>query len=394
MQSDTQLMTTGYLRNVLLDGAKPFLYRSGVRSLLGIPDSGGSEIAFSHAMPTVGFAYPNSHFMGEPYLPPYFPDLAVGSALATQGIDIESNEEIVAKEAQQFQSESIAHSISQAKENPEPKVMPESMAQTSTATPESDQQNMVRPVPVSRQEKSLVEKSEMPEKPGTVFQPATIDIPGTSKKIQNFPVLSLSEHRESFSNMAEEQSQPLLSPSEALSSLPNIDESLLISPHPNLLSEDIGIYTTFRHHKKNVLQKSQPPSSAGEGCVDDNKIKGLQSIHPNLLSDEDGAPALKTTAFSTINAEPASERVTPIDPGMGNGASRSTDRIEQLRNAVHELAAKQSPPREQARYEAQPQQLPPPVQQVVIVRQPVSPATIPHAFWERSYLGRIRRILR
>ncbi|MDD5319219.1 MAG: hypothetical protein PHD43_01135 [Methylococcales bacterium] len=100
----------------------------------------------------------------------------------------------------------------------------------------------------------------------------------------------------------------------------------------------------------------------------------------------------------TINAVHPLEKVTQIDLGAVNGASRAaTDRIEQLRNAVHELAAKQSPPREQTHDEAelQQQQLPPPVQQVVIVRQPASQARISHAFWERSYLSRIRiRILR
>ena len=169
MQSDTPLMPTGYLRNVLLDGAKPFLYRSGVRSLLGIPDSGGSEIAFSHTMPPIGFTYPNSQFMGEPYIPHYSSDMTVSSALGTHGIDLEGDEEIVAKDPQQVmppqaQSDRIANSISQANANGESEVMLKGIGQTSTATPEPDQQKVTKPVPVSGQERSSVEPSEVPER--------------------------------------------------------------------------------------------------------------------------------------------------------------------------------------------------------------------------------------
>ena len=407
MQSDTQLMPTSYLHNVLLDGAKPFLYRSGVRSLLGIPDSGGSEIAFSHTMPPIGFTYPNSQFMGEPYVSYHSSDLTVSSALGTQGIDLEGYEEIVAKDAQQFmppqaQSERIAHSISQAKENGETKVMPKGIAQTSTATPEPDHKNVTRPVPVSGQEKSSVEPSQVSERPGTVFEPATIDIPCASKKIQNFPALSLSEQRESFSNMAAEQSQPSLSPKDSRP-----------SSVTSLLYEGSGIpsfYATspLKEEGRDGGRRSDEAfcqSSAPAMSVNPNPLRGrdfawlvnrLPTMREHLGSE---GQENELSSAPTTNAAHSSERVTQIDLGTGNGASRAADRIEQLRNAVHELATKQSPPREQTRDEAQLQQqqlpLPPPVQQVVIVRQPASPARIPHAFWERSYLGRIRiRILR
>src|SRR5205823_1775624 len=109
MQSETPYRPTSYLRDVLLDGAKPFLYRSGVRSLLGVPGSEDGEVVFS-TMPPVGFAYANSQFMGEPYISQYSPDLTVSSALGMQGVNLESNQEVV-----------------------------------SVTTPESSQQNVTRP---------------------------------------------------------------------------------------------------------------------------------------------------------------------------------------------------------------------------------------------------------
>jgi hypothetical protein len=404
MQSDTQLMPTSYLHNVLLDGAKPFLYRSSVRSLLGIPDSGGSEIAFSHTMPPIGFTYPNSQFMGESYVSYHSSDLTVSSAVGTQGIDLEGYEEIVAKDAQQYmppqvQSERIAHSISQAKENGETKVMPKGIAQSSTAMPEPDQKNVTRPVPVSGQEKSPVEVSE---RPGTVFEPATIDIPGASKRIQNFPALSLSEQREPFSNMVEVQSQPPLSPKD---SRPSSVARLLyegsgISAPPPLQGEgrDGGRRSDEAFCQSSAALSFNPNPNPNPNPPREREFTWLVNRLPTMrehLGSEGQENELSSAP--TIKAEHSSERVTQIDPGTGNGASRAADRIEQLRNAVHELATKQSPPREQTRDEAQlqQQQLPPPVQQVVIVRRPASQARIPQAFWERSYLGRMRiRILR
>ncbi|MGH7775201.1 MAG: hypothetical protein ACREQA_23490, partial [Candidatus Binatia bacterium] len=183
-------MPTSYLHSVLLDGAKAFLYRSGVRSLLGIPDKEGGEVAFSPTVPPVGFTYPNSHFMGEPYIPQYSPDLTVSSALGMQGVDLESNEQIVPKGIQ-YETLSLARAgrITRAEESGENGVMPKGVAQQSSTTPEPGQQSLTRPA--SEQEKSSVEPSEMPERSDTVFEPATVDIPGASERSPNFTAPSL-----------------------------------------------------------------------------------------------------------------------------------------------------------------------------------------------------------
>jgi hypothetical protein len=46
-----------YFRQLLADGAKPFLYRSGIRLLLGVPESDSHSLAFSTSIPPVGFRY-------------------------------------------------------------------------------------------------------------------------------------------------------------------------------------------------------------------------------------------------------------------------------------------------------------------------------------------------
>lgn len=399
MQSDVRPIPASYLHNVLSDGAKPFLYRSSVRSLLGIPDSGRNEIAFFSTMPPVGFTYPNFYLMGEPYTPPYSSDLAVSSAWGEREINLKRYENIATKDTQQFQPERMAHSISQATENGGTELIPKGMVQTNTATPELDQQNVNEPAPASGQVKSSMEPAKVSERPGTVFESAIIDIPGASSKFQNFPALSPSKRSESFSGMTEERSQPLLSPKDSRP-----------GSVTRVLSEGSGIFTSPPLQRKNreggkkfdeafnqssadtLSFNSHPTLSRGREFA--GMVSGLQTAKEQPVST---GQENKLSSAPTINIKHSSQKVTQISPGTGNTTSRTVDRIEQLRNAVHELAIKQSPSREQTRDEApiQQQQLPSPVQQTVIVKQPASPPGIPHAFWERSYLGRTRvRILR
>jgi hypothetical protein len=232
----------------------------------------------------------------------------------------------------------------------------------------------------------------MPERPGTAFGRATIDIPGISERSQDFPSLALPEPTEPLSSKAEEQSQHQLSPKDprqsSQSDITGITRSGIVGP-----STGTGVPV------------QSPPLGRGRVRVEVEHI-GLSTLPPpSLPSPLEGEGvagrrcvdtyARRTGEKSTSN--PSFEVSGHIDPGMDNGSSQAADRIEQLRTAVHELAARKSPQREQTRDEAQPQQQQtlPPVQQVVIVRQPSNQARIPSAFWERSYLGRIRaRILR
>ncbi|MGA1870565.1 MAG: hypothetical protein ACMUJM_18675 [bacterium] len=59
-------MQHSYLRDVLINGAKPFLYRSGVRSLLNIADSYTHCLCFRPPLPSVGFRYAHYGLMEEP----------------------------------------------------------------------------------------------------------------------------------------------------------------------------------------------------------------------------------------------------------------------------------------------------------------------------------------
>lgn len=386
MPSDTRLMPANYLRNILLDGTKPFLYRGSVRSLLGIPDSGGgSEMAFPHSLPPVGFVYPNSQSVGESYISDYFPDKSVSPILAAQRADSENFEEIAAKGAQQFmlpqdQSEEAIHSIFQAKENGN-----------------GEARNM--PEAVLRQEKRSIELSEMPEKPSVVLEPTILDIPGTTQRIQNFPALSLSEQNELSSKKTEEQFQTPLSPEDVrFSSVESLapessNISAFVEP-PSMKREEKDRGAEERPYQRSASVLSSSPDTT-------RRELARQVIRPQIIKEDSASEGQKNELYSApmIKTKHSSQRVTPrLDYDAANKSSQSADRIDQLRNAVHELATKQSSSaREQVRDEVPQQQvpLPPPVQQVVIIKQAASQEKIPHAFWERSHLSHIRiRILR
>jgi hypothetical protein len=395
MRSDILHVPTSYLRRVLLDGAKPFLYRSRVRSLLGVPDGGGGEVSFSPIIPPVGFTYLHSQFMREPDIPQYPLDQTVPSALYRQGVALENSAEIAPKSLQYHPSalaraERMTHSgISRAQESGENEVMPKGMTQQGAATPESSQPDVTKSV--SEQEKSSVEPSEMAERPSTAFERATIHIPGASERNQDFPALSLSEQREPLSPKAEAHPQHQLSHEGARQS--SLQESRSAGQEhelPPAPTVDVA-RAAERLLRVGITRSVISGQGTGGGDVERGDVPVKYTSPPPKR-----APLPRSTGRErTLN--PSFDMSGHMDPGTDNGPSRAADSIEQLRTAVHELAAKKSPQREQTRDDAQPQrqQTPPPVQQVVIVRQPSRQARIPHAFWERSYLGRVRaRILR
>lgn len=59
MKFEKRQKSCGYLHGVLLDGAKPFLYRSGVRTLLGVKDTDMESGIFPMPSPVAGFGYVN-----------------------------------------------------------------------------------------------------------------------------------------------------------------------------------------------------------------------------------------------------------------------------------------------------------------------------------------------
>lgn len=66
MRSERQTGAVGYLGGILAQGARPFAYRSGLRSLLGMPEKTAWRSASSAILPAVGFRYLQQPFLTWP----------------------------------------------------------------------------------------------------------------------------------------------------------------------------------------------------------------------------------------------------------------------------------------------------------------------------------------
>lgn len=404
MLPETQRMPTSYLSSVLLDGAKAFSYRSGVRSLLGVPDNEEGKVAFSPSMPPVGFTYPNFQFIGKSYSPQYSLDEIVQPALDMRGSEVESSDEIISDNMQRFPSsrtgiEAVTYFGMQAKEEIEEKdAMPKAVAQQTALHPELDQQNLTSPI--SKQERNSVEPFAMPDSAGKVFERATIQIPGASEKSQNFPDSSFPAHKNLSSNKAVEQSQSPIPPigvrSSATTSWPAGEEretELRSIPAMGIV-HDSG-EASQRGTAKNSTVSPSTSTDIGQDVADGDREQGDVLI-------QHASPPPRRVSRIRINGDkstsnPSFDVAGHVDFGPDNRTSLAAARIEQLRNVERVLASRNSSQREQAPVEAQIQQQHSsrPAQQVVIVKQSSNLAKIPCAFWERSYLSRIRsRILR
>lgn len=179
-------MSASYLHTVLLDGAKPFLYRNGVRSLLGVPEGDGGEILFSSAVQPVGFAYANPQFMGEPHISPYRPDLAANPAFVRQFTPL------------QDQARKSSESYAGAEASGEHRVMPQGMAQQNTIGPAQEPDT------------SVTKSSDASQGPAPVIEKATLHVPNAPQRNNNSSTLSFSGQRHHLSGKAEEEFQHAL----------------------------------------------------------------------------------------------------------------------------------------------------------------------------------------
>lgn len=354
-------MSTSYVQSVLLDGATPFRYRIGVRSLLGVPESDGGDMIFSPAMPPIGLAYANSQFRGGPQ----------AAASGERG----------------GRATGVA------------------------------QQDITRPA--SEQDKRLTRPSEIQPEAGTVLEKATVHVPDTPQWNKALPTPSRLGQRQHLSSKVEEQFQHAPSPEHSWSKAFPTPSRLGQKQHLSSKVEEQFQHAPCPEHSP----QTSIPRLRREGSSVSVQVEGSDGGRkPDEAVSRYSAAASKfnqpnplplkgrecpsegheheLTFTPPIKATHSSERLAQIHPGTGYGSSRAADRIEQLRTTVQELARKQSPPREQKEDGTPPPQqrqlpLPPTAQQLVVVEQPVIRGRIPHAFWERSYLGRVRvRILR
>ena len=447
MQSDKQKTPNSDLHSVQIDGDKPSHDGSRVRSLLGIPESEGGNLAFSPTSLPVGFRYANGIPPEAPYLTtqPQFgrqsQDVAqekiqprtpieeisieregasevsqarvvekesgknmgmIKDTVRQHGVELESKQEQVTVELTE-KSEKLDANIEQP--NIEiPNVFEKNqahLAEEKTAQNKGLIRDVVRQhdvEPESKQEQGAVEPTYEFEKPGASIEQPSIEIPGVSEKKQSFPKLSQTKKGDTPSHkigVRVQQEAP------SAGTRNNFVRANLSEAEENVPMMDSMMSSEGLQKAEGVKEKlTVTPSPSGRestvtGDVDAVKDDVKTAIKHKLSSQRE--------EFLHVEFEEKSKSKTPQSPGAFASQSVDADtvnrsnrdaaeRIEQLRQTVHELASKvsslQASPKSETRGQ-QPEQTPtPPTQPVVIINRSSNEDRTPSAFWERSYLSR------
>ncbi len=399
MQSNKQQTSNNYLLNTLMDGIKPFRYRAGVRSLLGTSDDAGVRLSFNPNLPPIGFRYENYNFMKEAYTQQYPINKPVRSAVNTeqdnvikdtQGFQQVNNKQDVPDEKRMIKTED-SFDMNQNKTIPDlvkRKIQMINDVNTNIdITSETDQQNA--------HDKQIKKAEETGE--NTNHKKARIDIPGVSKENQFSSVFfktrandtHLKNVEKKLKNNSSSDSQQKCSGNSSIGSTEKdlclnstIDKGLVSEEYKKEMQQR-GYFANLTSNSENIMINNV---DTGEG-----NIQTIKTGKFSLQGREDSSPGfVKRNISNTYKTTGISGRA---DSGFVNRfSSGAANRIEQLRNSVHELTAKvatQSSGSTQETKEKQPEKAPvlqTQQQPVVIVKQASGRPRVPYAFWERSYL--------
>jgi hypothetical protein len=332
MPSDGARLPGQYLLSQLGGGARPFPYRTGVYRLLGLPLQREERIGFRSPLLPVGFQYVQPQ-LGEapwPVAPPSFPADEIS-----------------------FEVEAPPGPLSPAMPGERPVarhaagapadagIWPQSEAHRAPRLnlPESGARTSASPLQTSD-----VVPPEAPQVPATKPRALGLAIPGISERPLVFPALA---RKSPVQDVSGPQEQVTLRP--AIADAPS---------GPTAPPE--------------TDEKAGAPAAVAGGQTDARALNAQRAGF---------APKHRQAAASL--PEPALLRSRP----------RVAEQVEQLRQAVARLAARQAPPREEPREEVpSPRRAsaPPAPREVMVVRQAARAGHgIPRSFWASSTLRSI-----
>ncbi|GAN33276.1 MAG: hypothetical protein DYG83_02805 [Candidatus Brocadia sp. AMX2] len=377
MQSVKQYTTNSYLHDILNDGVKPFRYRNGVRSLLGIPDNDNGNLAFSPTIPLAGFVYENYQYRGEPSMTDrkFSHENARAVLHGKQWIKSGDYQRIIHKNIHQ-NSPCDGTDATDASKNT-PCDLPGKKISNDTLLVDIARKADVSP-------ESTVEKAS----PDGLF--------GHSYEIDNEMQTHLSNgiEREQCKTVKQETTQ---NPPFIKYSVPQK------SPIPE--SKDEKAFTAQAKKSENIATDIERASIE----IPDTPGKKGYFPGPSPITRQNPLPGKEeVSSFFQIVKEKKNTFHSHRIPGTSHSIVTGTinepnrnayNRIEQLRQAVHELTSKKSVQQERPDNETRPQEaektLPPLAQRTVVIKQPPNRIRTHCAFWERRYLGRFHlRILR
>ena len=399
MQSDKRQTSNSYLRNSLVDGARPFHYRRGVRLLLGFPESGEGKMAFSPTLPAIGFGYVNRPLLNE-LCSIQDPRNETDRFASNSEQEGETENSLVSpRENIQF-----CKPVEEIRlKNPAPSEESHNREISQQKDSKAERVRQDNTVPEPKQNNGSGVLKEKLEDPGVIVEKSIIEIPGVSEKNSSVPSMHRKEwntRSSSLENIVQQKVSPASSYEDFIkrSSSEEQENRSTINPPSTSVPATRSLQRTGGVNEKTAVA---PSASKMENSLADDIAKAVKEKTTTAKKNEFSQITTPVTVVSeekcmsrlsqTPDVTPSRSRYTGTD--AFNRANRNAaERIGQLRHAVHQLASKVSSQRagmsHEARQERPAQTQPPSVQPVVIIKRFSNQTSTPCAFWERSYLSR------
>jgi hypothetical protein len=353
-----------YLRKILVSGTKPFRYRSGIRTLLGLPENPDPRIAYPLALPLPGFNYLRQTSFDEV-------ELETSRMFSETGFAESENAELPKKP--QFQI---------TKESPAKTETGETTAirgiRQSPPRSDTPKQSVRRPrkmsEPTRTDRRTAQDRGEH-----TATEELRIDIPGISETQLCFPAL---EPRKIEENPVSETPR-LVSPVQEKKEQQQRSAAIEPTKHPapRLPSREPAVVRDddpMSPHPILEFKAAKPHASVGEEIA------------------EKASPYRKTLSL-TSPQQAAKGQAVPIQPRQQRAAEAQIELLRQKLSVLKRKTASNVPEGRntpQAERTETNRSASPVAQPVVIVNRSHPQRQSPPAFWERSYLSHFLRLRR
>lgn len=415
MRSDEGDPQRGYLHRVLADGVRPFRYRGGVSSLLGVSESEGRNLVLSRVLPPVGFRYAEHPVRVEPFRTQYPPSMTGNQAFYKEQVGEIEDRPSVSLGNVKTQESSIKHEseTTTAGSRERRSVKPEAVAEKSSLEVPGVSEKRTYFGDVFHSSKGIRQSAGYEEQPHDLNKELTRWHQGQPyTKDEKDSALSRSESGATITGAAINGLQEKVSTkTKMVSSLPTEMHAAGKDATPGHTGtsavEQVSKISSMPTFMAAPLANAQTMDSAINPII--SPQRAIRNPEADIKMDLRGRPGIhkmndlstKNTSFSVVPQQNTDhfKSLNVSADAVEKSNQDASERIERLRHSLHELAAK-GPSRqtvsknEKASNTSEQAPLPIP-QKVTIIHQPVVQNRVPRAFWERSYLSRFHlRLLR
>jgi len=378
MPSEKSAPNPGYLQKILVNGTKPFRYRSGIRTLLGLPENPDRQMSYPLPLPLAGFHYLRNAFFDE-VGKEASPSFGESRFLESQDAGISN---MPAFQKIKASAPEVDHS-----EVPSNRLGSKVLSLLDTQkVPVKLSEARPTPIPSDRT------WAGNPTAQTGNAEELKIDIPGFSEKQILFPGIASQKIKE----------PPKAASSVQVSGLPGKKEEDPSSADIET-SNDFSFNKTAANEEPVPLLRMTPRAPAVSDRLDPktvHPILGSMSEKKKDLLAEDiaGNESLSRSNRPMITPKPAGQsQALPIQARQHAAEAQ----IEQLRQSLRRLnrkTASEDSNAQSSQNEPHPEPkethpAPHLIQQPVVIvnRSPVQRRT-PSAFWERRYMSRLFRV--